>query len=230
MTDPIATLAALSTPTVHVVDDDPQVAKALARLLREHGFRTLVFDSAEAFLAQCDASAPGCLVLDVNLPGLDGLALQQRLNEGGPAWPIVFMTGHGDIPMSVQAVKAGAVDFLTKPVAAEVLLAAVRAGLAQDARSREAQAESAALRQRLDSLTAREREVLAGLVAGKLNKQIAADLGIVEPTVKFHRARIMERMQAQTIAELMHLVARLELVRATNAEAPVLGTVREPPA
>jgi len=230
MTDPLATLATLAAPTVHVVDDDPQVAKALARLLREHGFRTAVFDSAEAFLAQCDASAPGCLVLDVHLPGLDGLALQRRLTERGPAWPIVFMTGHGDIPMSVQAVKAGAVDFLTKPVAAEVLLAAVRAGLAQDARSREAQAEGAALRQRHASLTGREREVLAGLVAGKLNKQIAADLGIVEPTVKFHRARIMERMQARTVAELMHLVARLELARATNAEAPVLGTVSEPPA
>jgi FixJ family two-component response regulator len=211
MTDPLATLATLAAPTVHVVDDDPQVAKALARLLREHGFRTAVFDSAEAFLAQRDASAPGCLVLDVHLPGLDGLALQRRLAEGGPALPIVFLTGHGDIPMSVQAVKAGAVDFLTKPVAAETLLGAVRAGLAQDAQVRQAQAESAALRQRLDSLTAREREVLAGLAAGKLNKQIAADLGIVEPTVKFHRARIMERMQARTVAELMHLVARLEL-------------------
>ena len=217
MTDPLAALAA---PTVHVVDDDPKVAKALARLLREHGLRTAVFDSAEVFLAQCDASAPGCLVLDVNLPGLDGLALQRRLTECGPAWPIVFMTGHGDIPMSVKAVKAGAVDFLTKPVAAEVLLAAVRAGLAQDARSREAQAESAALRQRLDSLTAREREVLSGLVAGKLNKQIAADLGIVEPTVKFHRARIMERMRARTIAELMHLVARLELALPARPAAP----------
>ena len=193
MTDPAATLA---TPTVHVVDDDPQVAKALARLLREHGFRTAVFDSAEAFLAQCDVSAPGCLVLDVNLPGLDGLALQQRL------------------------AKAGAVDFLTKPVAAEVLLAAVRAGVAQDARSRQAQAESAALRRRHASLTAREREVLAGLVAGKLNKQIAADLGIVEPTVKFHRARIMERMQARTVAELMHLVARLELAPDARPAAP----------
>jgi FixJ family two-component response regulator len=226
MTDPAATPA---TPTVHVVDDDPQVAKALARLLREHGFRTAVFDSAEAFLAQCDVSAPGCLVLDVNLPGLDGLALQRRLAEGGPAWPIVFMTGHGDIPMSVQAVKAGAVDFLTKPVAAEVLLAAVRAGLAQDARSRQAQAESAALRQRHASLTVREREVLAGLVAGKLNKQIAADLGIVEPTVKFHRARIMERMQARTVAELMHLVARLELAPDARPAAPPGDVMQDGP-
>jgi FixJ family two-component response regulator len=214
MTDPRA------TPTVHVVDDDPQVAKALARLLREHGYRTAVFDSAEAFLAQCDASVPGCLVLDVHLPGLDGLALQRRLAEGGPAWPIVFLTGHGDIPMSVQAVKAGAVDFLTKPVAAEALLAAVRAGVAQDARSREAQAAGAALRRRHASLTAREREVLAGLVAGRLNKQIAADLGIVEATVKFHRARIMERMQARTVAELMHVVARIGLAPDERPAAP----------
>ena len=208
-----------ATPTVTLVDDNPQVAKALARLLCEHGLCTRVFDSAEAFLAQSDASAPGCLVLDVNLPGLDGLALQQRLTEGGLSWPVVFLTGHGTIPMSVQAIKAGAVDFLTKPVAADVLIAAVRAGLAQDVRSREAHAESTARRRRYDCLTAREREVLGGLVAGKLNKQIAADLGIVEPTVKFHRARIMERMQAHTIAELMHLTARLEFAPAALPDA-----------
>lgn len=214
----------LGPPTVHLVEDDPQVAKALARLLREHGFRTDVHESAEQFLAQVDVTAPGCLVLDVNLPGLDGLALQRRLAEHGLSLPIIFLTGHGDIPMSVQAVKAGAVDFLTKPVRSEVLLAAVRAGLAQDARAREALAESAALRQRHAGLTAREREVLAGLVAGKLNKQIAADMGIVEPTVKFHRARIMERMQAHTIAELMHLVARLELAPDARPAVPPGGT------
>jgi len=146
-------------------------------------------------------------VLDIHLPGLDGLALQRRLTEDGPALPIVFLTGHGDIPMTVQALKAGAVDFLTKPVAAAALLPAVRNGVELDALARAKRADSAALRQRLDSLTPREREVLAGLIAGKLNKQIAADLGIVEQTVKFHRARIMERMQARTVAELMHLAA-----------------------
>jgi FixJ family two-component response regulator len=197
-------------PTVHLVEDDAQVAKALARLLRQHGLRTEIHDSAEAFLAQHDAFAPGCVVLDVNLPGLDGLALQQRLAERGPAPPIVFLTGHGDIPMSVRAVKAGAVDFLTKPVDAEALLAAVRAALVEDERARRTQADGAALRQRYASLTPREREVLAALAAGRLNKQIAGDLGITEPTVKFHRARIMERMQARTVAELMHLVARLD--------------------
>lgn len=199
-------------PTVFLVDDDVPVLRALARLLREHGFQTALFESAEAFLVQHNASAPGCLVLDVNLPGLDGLALQRRLAEIGPALPIVFLTGNGDIPMSVRAVKAGAVDFLTKPVAGATLLAAVRAGLAQDALARQAMGDGAALRQRHASLTAREREVLTGLAAGKLNKQIAGELGISEATVKFHRAHLMERMQARTVAELMHLVARLELL------------------
>ena len=198
-------------PTVFIVDDDATLARALARLLRECGFQTATYGSAEDFLAQRDPQAPGCLVLDVSLPGLDGLALQRRLAEAGPALPIVFLSGHGDIPMTVQAIKAGAVDFLTKPVAAVALVAAVRAGVAQDAQARLALAGSAALRHRFASLTTREREVLAGVVAGKLNKQIAADLGIVEQTVKFHRARIMERMQTHTAAELMHLAARVDL-------------------
>lgn len=211
---------ARTAATVYLVDDDPQVARALVRLLREHGFGTTVFDSAETFLEQCDPAAPGCLVLDVNLPGLDGLALQRRLAEGDPPRPIVFLTGHGDIPMSVRAIKAGAVDFLTKPVAADLLIAAVRAGLAQDARSREALDRDATLRRRLASLTPREREVLAGLEAGRLNKQIAADMGITEPTVNFHRARIMERMQAHTIAELMHQVARVGFAPDPRPAAP----------
>jgi len=198
-------------PTVFIVDDDAALLRALSRLLRESGLQAATYTSAEDFLARHDAQAPGCLVLDVNLPGLDGLALQRQLAEAGPALPIVFLSGHGDIPMTVQAVKAGAVDFLTKPVAAEALLAAVRAGLAQDAQARAAQAESAHLRQRFASLTAREREVLAGLVAGKLNKQIASDLGIALQTVKFHRTRIMDRVQARTVAELMHLTARVGL-------------------
>lgn len=200
-------MTAAPAPTVFIVDDDAPLLRALSRLLREHGWQVATFASAEDFLAQRDALVPGCLVLDVNLPGLDGLALQRRLAEQGPALPIVFLTGQGDIPMTVQAVKAGAVDFLTKPVAAEALLAAVRSGVEQDVLARAKLADGAALRQHLASLTMREREVLAGLIAGKLNKQIAADLGIVEQTVKFHRARIMERMQARTVAELMHLVA-----------------------
>lgn len=201
-----------ASPTVYLIDDDVQVLKAQARLLRQHGFKIAQFESAEAFLAQRDPSAPGCVVLDVNLPGLDGLTLQRLLAGEKPALPIIFLTGAGDIPMSVQAIKAGAVDFLTKPVAGERLVAAVRAGLQQDAAAREADRAATALQQRFASLTAREREVLEGLAAGKLNKQIAAEIGVTEATVKFHRARLMERMQARTVAELMHLAAQLKAV------------------
>lgn len=196
-------------PTVSIVDDDALLVRALVRLLREEGWDARGFESAEAFLADLDPAAPGCLLLDVQLPGLDGLALQRRLAELGAALPIVFLTGQGDIPMTVAAVKAGAVDFLTKPVEAARLVAAVRVALARDRDVREAACHGAELRRRYASLTPRERDVLALLAAGKLNKQIAADLGIVEQTVKFHRARIMERMQANTLAELMHQAARL---------------------
>ena len=182
--------------------------KAQSRVLREEGWRVETFESAEAFLARPGGIAQGCLVLDVTMPGLDGLELQRRLAETGRSLPIVFVSGHGDIPMSVRAMKAGATDFLTKPVPSQVLIAAVRAAIEQDAATRQAQADTEALRERLASLTPREREVLAALAAGKLNKQIAADLGVVEQTVKFHRARIMERMQAKTTAELMHIAAR----------------------
>ena len=195
--------------TIYLVDDDAGVLKALSRVLREEGWSVETFDSAEAFLARPDRTAEGCLVLDVTMPGLDGLELQRRLAETGQGLPIVFVTGHGDIPMSVRAIKAGAADFLTKPVPAQALVAAVRSASEQAASARRSRAETAELRRRLASLTAREREVLAALAAGKLNKQIAADLGVVEQTVKFHRARIMERMQAKTVAELMHIAARL---------------------
>jgi FixJ family two-component response regulator len=197
-------------PVVSIVDDDVQVLRAYSRLLREHGLATATFESAEAFLEQHDASRPGCLVLDVHLPGLDGLALQRRLLEVGPV-PIVFLTGHGDIPTSVRAIKAGAHDFLTKPVASEVLLGAVRAALAADERDRRGSDRDALLRRRLAGLSTREREVLQRLAAGKLNKQIAGELGIAEATVKFHRSRLMERMEAHTVAELMHFAARLDL-------------------
>jgi len=201
--------------TVFVVDDDPGVLKALARLLREEGWRVETFASAEAFLTRLDQSAEGCLVLDVTMPGLDGLELQHRLAAAGKSLPIVFVSGHGDIPMSVQAIKAGATDFLTKPVKGEALVSAVRAAIDHHASVRQALAETEDLRQRLASLTPREREVLAALATGKLNKQIAADLGVVEQTVKFHRARIMERLQAKTVAELMHIAARLGIGGAT---------------
>ena len=201
----------VAVQTIFLVDDDPGVLRALSRVLREEGWNVEPFESAEAFLARPGQRMEGCLVLDVTMPGLDGLELQRRLAVAGHALPIVFVTGHGDIPMSVQAIKAGATDFLTKPVQAQALVAAVRSALHQDSSMRQARADAAQLRQRLAGLTPREREVLAALAGGKLNKQIAADLGVVEQTVKFHRARIMERMQAKTVAELMHLAAQLEI-------------------
>ena len=175
--------------TVFVVDDDPSVLRALTRLFTAAGFKARAFASPAAFLEQHDSAAPGCLVLDVALPGLDGLQLQQALTASGCARPIVFITGRGDIPTSVRAMKGGAVDFLTKPVRDEDLLTAVRSAIEADQLAREAQVEMDALRQRLATLTPREREVLVHVVAGRLNKQIAADLGTVEKTIKVHRAR-----------------------------------------
>jgi len=208
----------VATHTVFLVDDDPAVSRALSRVLREEGLQVETFQSAEAFLARQGRRAEGCLVLDVTMPGIDGIELQRRLAESGQSLPTVFVTGHGDIPMSVQAMKAGAADFLTKPVEARALVAAIRAAIAQDASARRARAAEAELRQRLATLTPRERQVLAGLAAGKLNKQIAADLGVVEQTVKFHRSRIMERMQAKTVAQLMHIAAQVGIVAADRVE------------
>jgi FixJ family two-component response regulator len=196
------------TPTIFIVDDDPAVLKAQARVVRAEEWSVETFESAEAFLARPRDGAAGCLVLDVTMPGLDGLELQRQLAEKGKALPIVFVTGHGDIPMSVRAMKAGAKDFLSKPVPAQVLIAAIRAAIEQDEEARQTRGDTEAIRERLASLTPREREVLEALAAGKLNKQIAVDLGVVEQTVKFHRARIMERMHAKTVAHLMHIAAR----------------------
>jgi FixJ family two-component response regulator len=202
--------------TIFLVDDDAGVRKSLSRVLREEGWNVETFESAEAFLVRPDQRAKGCVVLDVTMPGLDGLELQRRLAAAGESLPIVFVSGHGDIPMSVKAIKAGATDFLTKPVEARVLVAAVRAAIDQDAAVRQALAATEELRQRLASLTPREHEILVALAGGKLNKQIAGDLGVVEQTVKFHRARIMERMRAKTVAELMHIAARVGI----SAEKP----------
>jgi FixJ family two-component response regulator len=206
-------MPATGIDTIFLVDDDAAVRKALSRVLRQAGWTVETFASAEAFLARPDRSRRGCLVLDVSMPGLDGLALQRRLAAEGDGLPVVFLTGHGDIAMSVQAIKAGAADFLTKPVDSEALLRAVRAASDEDASSRRTRADVAEMEHRLATLTSREREVLVAVVKGKLNKQIAADLGIVEQTVKFHRARIMERMQTRTVAELMHMAARLGIAR-----------------
>jgi len=197
--------------TVFLVDDEPGMLKALTRLLEAEGFAVRAFTSAKTFLESYHAEALGCVVLDVAMPELDGLELQQRLTQSGVLLPIVFLTGHGDIPMSVRAVKAGALDFLTKPVKDADLLRAVRAALQRAAEQREFIRETALLHQRYSGLTPREREVMAHVVAGELNKQVADALGIGEHTVKVHRSRIMEKIGVQSLADLVRAAERLGL-------------------
>jgi FixJ family two-component response regulator len=197
------------TSVVFVVDDDRSVREALRRLLGSVGFAVQVFASAREFLSADRPDAPACLVLDVRLPGLSGLDLQQELARTGGALPIVFLTGHGDIPMSVRAMKAGATEFLTKPWREQDLLDAVRLAIERDQAARHERRELAELRRRHDSLTPRERDVMAGVVAGLLNKQIAFELGTSEATVKEQRRHVMVKMQAGSAAELVRTAQRL---------------------
>jgi FixJ family two-component response regulator len=195
--------------TVFLVDDDAGVVKALSRLLRAKGYDVQPFTSSQAFLDDHDAAVPGCAVLDVGMPGVNGLDLQHALTlTVSQPRPIIFLTGKGDIPTSVRAMRAGAIDFLTKPVDGGALLAAIARAADQDAKSRHDHAALTAIQVRLLSLTPREREVLAHVVAGKLNKQIAADLGTVEKTVKVHRSRMMEKMGVRSVADLVRLAER----------------------
>ncbi|MDI3288212.1 response regulator [Polyangium sp. 15x6] len=196
-------------PVVFIVDDDESVRDGIGRLLGSIGLTVEAFPTAEAFLDARRDDTPGCLVLDVRLPELGGLELQQRLLEAEVPRSIVFITGHGDIPMSVRAMKAGAIEFLTKPFRAEELIRAIREALAQDLVAREEAERLAGLRRRYESLSAREREVMAGVVAGRLNKQIAADFGTRETTVKEQRAQVMQKMQASSVAELVRFAAQL---------------------
>ncbi len=205
-----------SSPTVFVVDDDAAIRKAVSRLLRSAGIAVAVFESPTEFLAQYDPNTPGCLVLDIAMPGFNGLQLQTALGEKGSVLPIIFLTGHGDVSKSVQAMKHGAFDFLTKPVKDKDLLTAVRAAIETDAFVRREKAKMSEILARLDKLTPRERELLEHVVAGKLNKQIAADLGITEATVKMHRARVMSKMKMQSVAELARLTERCG-IRGTNS-------------
>jgi FixJ family two-component response regulator len=191
--------------TVYLVDDDPAVRTGITRLLAAAGFAVVAFESSEAFLDGHDLAAPGCVVLDVAMRGLSGLELQQALADRGSERPIVFLTGHADVPMSVQAMKAGAVDFLTKPVEAEQLVSAIHLALERDSRAREARNERDMVEHRLATLTSREREVLRHVIAGRLNKQIAADLGTAEKTVKVHRGRIMTKLAVRSVAELVRM-------------------------
>ncbi len=204
------------SPTVLVVDDDAAVRKAVSRLLRSAGIAVADFASPREFLAQHDPATPGCLVLDLAMPGFNGLELQTALRETGSSLPIIFLTGHGDVSKSVQAMKGGAFDFLTKPVNAKNLLPAIRAAIERGAVARGEQAELSKIHLRLDTLTPREREVLQHVVAGKLNKQIAADLGITQATVKMHRARVMAKMKVQSVAELACLTERCG-IKGTNS-------------
>lgn len=194
---------------VYVVDDDAGMRRALSRLLRAEGFETRVFPTAREFLAGYRAGETGCLVLDVAMPDIDGMELQRRLTHLGLLVPIIFLTGQGDIPMSVQAIKAGAVDFLTKPVHDADLLGAVRTGLDLAATRQARQTAHAALTKRHATLTPREREVMALVVAGKLNKQIAAALGTGEQNIKTHRGRVMEKMGVESLADLVRAAERL---------------------
>lgn len=203
----------VSGEKVFVVDDDPAVRKSLSRLLRSAGIEALAFGSPEEFLRHLDSDAAGCAILDVAMPGLDGLALQRELSSRQCALPVIFLTGHGDIPKSVQAMKDGAADFLTKPVEDRVLLGAVRRALEADRAAREDHRQLGKIRVRLGALTSREREVLEGVVAGRLNKQIAGDLGIAEKTVKVHRGRVMEKMGASSVADLVRLADRAGIRR-----------------
>ena len=197
--------------TIFILDDEPGMLKALTRLLKAEGFTVHAFTSAKAFLESYSPETLSCMVLDVAMPELNGLELQEHLTRSGLLLPIVFLTGHGDIPMSVQAIKAGAVDFLTKPVKDADLLRAVRAALQRAVEQRELILEIASLRQRYNSLTPRESEVMALVVAGQLNKQIAADLGTGEHTIKVHRARVMEKMGFEALADLVRAGERLGL-------------------
>jgi FixJ family two-component response regulator len=198
--------------TVFIVDDDDSVINALSRLMRLKGYDARPYTSAQDFLDRHDATVPGCAVFDVAMPGLNGLELQQTLTTGGSHRPIIFITGRGDIPMSVRAMKAGAVDFLTKPVNNEDLLAAISRAEEQDTKSRQVHAELAAIRGRIATLTPREREVLTHVVAGRLNKQIAYHLGTVEKTIKFHRSAMMKKLGVRTIADLVQMAAKVGII------------------
>jgi FixJ family two-component response regulator len=203
-----------ATPIVFVVDDDPSVREALESLIVQAGWRAQVFESAQTFLSFPRASAPSCLVLDVSLPGLNGLELQSLIAGDRIDMPIIFITGHADVPMTVKAMKAGAVEFLTKPVAEAVLINAIGSAIARSRVTLDQEGESQALRSLHAKLTPRERDVMTLVVRGLLNKQVGGELGMAEITVKAHRGQVMRKMKAASFADLVNMGARLGLASA----------------
>jgi two-component system response regulator FixJ len=195
-----------SKPLVMVVDDDAGVRNAMRSLLKSVGLESMLFGSAQEFLDGYKASQPGCLLLDIRMPGMSGLELQQQLNLRGAVIPVIFMTGHGDIPMAVEAMQHGAFDFLQKPFRDQDLLDRIQKAITKDGELRTSLGQHTRIREKLDSLTPREREVLDLLVKGKQNKAVAQDLGVSPRTVEIHRARVMEKMEVTSIAELVHMM------------------------
>jgi FixJ family two-component response regulator len=200
-------------PVVFVVDDDASVRESLELLIRSAGLRLETFASAQEFLARPPIAVPSCLVLDVSLPGLNGLDLQARVAVHRPDMPIIFITGYGDVPMTVRAMKAGAAEFLTKPFRPDILLTAVRQAIERSRAALDREAEIRAIRDRYTSLTRRERQVMDLVVSGRLNKQVGGELGISEITVKAHRGKVMQKMQADSLPDLVNMAARLRLRR-----------------
>jgi len=200
---------------VFVVDDDPSIRRALKRLIESVGLYVELFGSAAEFTNSTHPDVVSCLILDIRLPGISGLDLQRKLAEAKTLIPIIFISAHGDVPMTVRAMKAGAIEFLTKPFRDQDLLDAVQVALERDRTRRQREGENATLRERFESLSPREREVVALVVSGMLNKQIAAEIGTTENTVKVHRSRAMEKMQAQSLADLVKMVERLKTTEDT---------------
>ena len=208
----------MSDAIVYVVDDDAAISRSLARLIRSVGLDTVTFPSAQAFIDHPRSTGPACLVLDVRMPGLGGLDLQTRLGDARKTLPIVFITGHGNVPTSVRAMKGGAVDFLQKPFNDDELLGAIHRALALSRQAHAEASERSEIERRVRSLTPREREVMERVVKGLLNKQIAADLGAAEKTVKVHRGRVMQKMQASSVADLVHMAERVGLATGSSSK------------